>query len=108
MGPYDLVNANFNTHQSDLQPAPVTIAAATTIAPSTLITYVTGTTQIATITPPLSGQHLLFLVFTAATPGTTLTTGNISAAVVPTQNVPTAFLYDPTTKKYMGWMNEIS
>lgn len=104
----DLLHQNFATVQSDQQPQPVTLAAATTIAPSTLVTIITGTTQVKTITPPVTGQHLLFLVFTDQTPGTTLTTGNIANAVVPTQNVPSAFLYNPLTAKYYGWANNLT
>lgn len=104
----DLNFQNLSTVQSKQQPLPVTLAAATTIAPTTLMTIVTGTTQIATITPPVTGQHLLFLVFTDATPGTTLTTGNINNAVVPTTNVPSGFLYNPATAKYYGWANNLT
>ncbi len=104
----DALFQNFSTVQNNLQPTPVTLAAATTIAPSTLLTIVSGTAQIGTITPPVTGQHLLFLVFTDVTPGTTLTTGNINNAVVPTQNVPSAFLYNPATAKYYGWANNLT
>ena len=104
----DLLFQNFSTVQNLSQPMPVSLAAATTIAPSTLLTIVSGTTQVATITPPVTGQHLLFLVFTDATPGTTLTTGNINNAVVPTQNVPSMFLYNPITAKYYGWANNLT
>jgi hypothetical protein len=84
------------------------MAAATTIAPTTLVTILSGTTQLKTITPPVTGQHLLFLIFTDTTPGTTLTTGNILNAVVPTQNVPSGFLYDPAQAKYYGWANNLT
>jgi hypothetical protein len=104
----DLLSANFATVQSNQQPAPNTIAAATTIAPQTLNTIVTGTTAVQNITPPVTGQHLLFLTFTDATPGTTVTTGNIANAVVPTQNVPSMFLYNPNTAKYYGWANNLT
>ncbi len=98
----DLNFQNLSTVQSKLQPAPNTIASATTIAPTTFITYVTGTVQIGTITPPVSGQHMLCLVFTNGSPGTMLTTGNINVAVVPTQNLPTLMFYDPALGKYFG------
>lgn len=104
----DLLFQNFSTVQSQLQPLPVSMAAATTIAPSTLLTILSGTAQLATITPPVTGQHMLFLVFTDTTPGTTLTTGNIANAVVPTQNVPSCFLYNPATAKYYGWANNLT
>lgn len=102
MSQYDLVHDNFSTHQSKQQPTPNTIAAAATIAPSTLQTIVTGTTQIATVTPPLSGQHMLVLIFTSTTPGTFLTTGNVLNAIVPTTELPTLLFYNPSTGKYRG------
>lgn len=108
MAEYDLVHQNFATNQNSLQPTPNTLAAATTIAPSTLITFVSGTLQVGTITPPLSGQHMLVLIFTDATPGTMLTTGNIMNAVVPTSNVPTVMLYDPAQAKYYGFANNLT
>lgn len=98
----DATFQNFSTTQSKQQPGPNTIAAAATIVPQTLMTYVSGTAQVATITPPMSGQHMLCLVFTDVTPGTMLTTGNINNAIVPTQNLPTLLFYDPVTRKYTG------
>lgn len=104
----DLLCQNFSTFQNQLQPMPVSMDAAATIAPTTLTTILAGTTQLQTITPPLTGQHVLFLIFTDTTPGTTLTTGNIANAVVPTQNVPSMFLYNPITAKYYGWANNLT
>lgn len=96
----DLAAANLSTPQSEQQPAPVTIAAAATIAPSGLVTFITGTTQIATITPPILGQHVLILIFTNAAPGALLTSGNIKTATAPVQNVPVLAVYDPVSAKY--------
>lgn len=93
---------NLSTVQSNLQPKPATIAAATTIAPTSFLTFVTGTTAVGTITPPVTGAHMLCLIFTDGSPGTTATTGNIATAVVPTQNLPSLFVYDPVTAKYYG------
>lgn len=104
----DLLFQNFSTVQSNQQPQPVTIASATTIAPSTLITYLTGTAQVADITPPVTGQHMLVLIFTDQTPGTMLTTGNIATAVVPDQNTPTLMFYDPTTETYIGGITKLT
>lgn len=98
----DLLHQNFSTVQSRQQPLPNTIAAAATITPSTLLTFVTGTTAVANITPPVTGQHMLVLVFTDATPGTMVTTGNILQAVVPTANVPTLMFFDPAQEAYYG------
>lgn len=99
---------DFSSHQNNLQPTPTTLASATTIAPTTLTTIITGTLAVATITPPLTGQHVLYLIFTDASPATTLTTGNISNAVIPTVNVPSTFLYNPITGKYWGWANNLT
>ncbi len=104
----DLNYKNFATFQGEQTPGPNTLASTTTIAPSTLITYVTGTVQIATVTPPLPGQHMLILVFTDGSPGTFLTTGNVSTAVVPTQNLPTFLFYDPLLAKYFGCASNVT
>lgn len=104
----DLNHQNFATVQSNQQPQPVTMAAAATIAPTTGLTFITGTTQIANITPPVTGYHMLILIFTDAAPGTLLTTGNINTAVVPTQNLPTFLFYDPVTAKYWGCASNIT
>lgn len=62
-----------------VKPIEKTLVTATTIAPTTQITYITGTTQIATITPPWSGfAGSLDFIFASAQ--TTLTTGNIAIA----------------------------
>lgn len=104
----DSLAQNFAPNQNNLQPGPYTIAAAATIAPTQLHTFITGTTQVATITPYLTGQHILYLTWTNGSPGTTLTTGNILTAVVPTQNIPSTFLYDPVQAKYYGWANNLT
>lgn len=92
----------FDGFQSKLGPTPSTLASAATVAPDSFITYITGTTQVATITPPLDGEHMLVLVFTNASPGALLTSGNILKALTPVQNVPVFFVYDPATKKYIA------
>jgi len=104
----DLNHQDFNFTQSNLQPMPTTIAAAANIAPTQLITFVTGTGQLQNITPPVSGAHHLYLIFTNAAPGTFLTTGNILTACVPTQNIPTVLFYDPAQKKYYAWANNLT
>lgn len=87
--------------QSNQQQKPVTLASAATITPSTALTVVTGTTQVATITPPVTGFHILWFKFTNAAPGALLTSGNIETAYTPIQNRPFALLYDPNIAKYM-------
>lgn len=97
----DLLHQNFSTVQSQLQPMPVTMAAATTIAPTTFITLLTGTTSIGTITPPVSGQHMLCLIQTdAATTNATVTTGNIAIASTFVKSKALYLSYDPGTAKY--------
>lgn len=98
----DIDFQNFSTVQNLTQPMPNTIASAATIAPTTLTTFVTGTVQVATVTPPVTGQHMLCLVFTDGTPPTFLTSGNVLNAIVPTQNLPTLLFYNPATGKYTG------
>lgn len=103
----DLNFQNLSTVQSKAQPSPNTIASATTIAPTTFITYISGTAQIGTITPPVSGQHMLILIFTGS-PGTFLTTGNVTQAIVPTQNLPTFLFYDPALGTYTGCASNLT
>lgn len=98
----DIDFQNFSTVQSSLQPKPVTVAAAATIAPTTFLTFVTGTTAVATITPPVTGSHVLALCFTATNPGAFVTTGNIfNNSTTPATNSRITFLvFDPSTAKY--------
>jgi|SRR3990167_9736686 len=104
----DLNHQNFATVQSSLQPQPVTLASAATVAPTTFLTFITGTVQIGTITPPVTGSHMLIFIFTNAAPGTLLTNGNILNAVVPTQNLPTFLVYDPIQAKYYGCASNLT
>lgn len=97
----DLNFQNLSTVQDQLQPMPVTLASATTIAPATFLTFVSGTTDIKTITPPVTGTHLLTMVFTDSSPGDVLTTGNILIGTTTVaQNSIVLFVYDPTQAKY--------
>ena len=81
-------------------PAP-TIASATTIAPTQQIVFVSGTTAIATITPPApiaSGGGQITLIPTGAF--TTTTAGNIALASVAVVNKTLTMTYDTTTTKW--------
>lgn len=99
----DLLYADLESNQSDKQPTPPTIASAATITPTHAMTFVTGTTAIATITPPTSGMAEICLIFTNATPTAFTTTGNIKAVATPAQNVPVICKYNPTEGKwYIG------
>lgn len=96
----DLDFQNISTVQSLLQPKPVTIASTTTIAPTTFLSIITGTTVIATITPPVTGTHMLCLIFTTTTPSTLSLAGNMNVNFTPTQNIPVFLVYNPITAKY--------
>ena|ERR1700681_554755 len=99
----DLTFQNFSSIQSGAQPTPPTIASAATIAPTHKLTFVTGTVQLATITPPVTGFCELALVFTNASPGAFVTTGNIKTAIQPIQNLPVFLFYDPISALWWGF-----
>jgi len=96
----DLNFQKLSTVQNSNMPAPVTLASSATIAPTTFLTTVTGTVPVTTITPPVTGQHMLGLRFTTASPGVTGTTGNIGIATTTVVNKVLYMAYDPTTAKY--------
>lgn len=99
--PDDLNHQQISTVQSNLQPGPVTIASAATIAPTTFISFISGAVSIKTITPPVTGQHLLAFIFTTAAPAVFLTTGNLLITTTTLiTNVPVLLLYDPLSAKY--------
>jgi hypothetical protein len=99
----DLNFQNISTVASGAQAPPRTIASAATIAPTTFLSFVSGTTQLVTITPPVNGAHMLALIFTTTQSGQFATTGNLTVATT-TQavNVPKFLVYDPLTAKYYG------
>jgi hypothetical protein len=90
---------NFSTVQSLLQQKPQTIASAATIAPVSFLTVLTGNTAVATITPPLTGLHMLAIQF-AGIAGVTAA-GNILTARATVAGVVTLFIYNPVTAKYV-------
>lgn len=102
--PDDLNFQNISSVQNGAQPAPRTITAAATIAPTTFLTIVAGVTAIATITPPVTGQHLLAIVLSSTNAAGFVTTGNILVASVTNselwQNKANLFVYNPLTGKY--------
>jgi hypothetical protein len=101
----DLNFQKLSTVQSNQLPLPFTIASAATIAPTTKFTFVTGTVQVATVTPPVTGYHELTLCFTNGAPGLFLTTGNLQIAYQPVTNRPIDLCYDPSTAKY--WVKAV-
>lgn len=77
------------------------MASATTIAPTSQITRLTGTTALATITPPspyFNGP--LWLYSTDSSPFTTVTTGNIALATTVVRYQLLSLVYDPSTSKW--------
>lgn len=102
----ELYAQNFSTIQTKQQSLPPTIASAATIAPTTKLTFLTGTTQVATITPPVTGAYQeITLCFTNASPGAFLTSGNIQTAYTPIQNRPIDLCYDPSSAKW--WVKAV-
>lgn len=100
MASQDTLYENFNVAQSELQQSPVTLAAATTIAPITALTSITGTTVITTITPPISGYHELKFLFGTGTANQLGTGGNIATSVTTVTSRVITLHYDPTTALY--------
>lgn len=97
----DALFQNLSTVQSSLQPMPNTIASTTTVAPTSFLTFLSGTIDINTITPPVTGQHLLVVVWTDGSPGDVLTTGNILVGTTTiAQNSIALFIYNPNAAKY--------
>jgi hypothetical protein len=96
----DLLFQNISTVQSEQQQKPVTIASAAVIAPSTFLTFVTGTAAVSTISPPVTGAHMLALVFTTTTPAAFGTTGNIVTTTVAVTNRVRLLVYNPISRTY--------
>ena len=97
----DLDFQQLSTVQNNQQIPPVTFAAAATVAPRTFLSFVTGTTNVATITPFVTGTHVLLMQFTDASPGDILTTGNVLVGLTTVaQNDILMFIYNPLTAKY--------
>ena len=97
--PNDLAFQDLSTVQSNLQPTPKTITASTTIAPATFLTILSGTTVIATITPPVTGTHMLAIVAGTTTAAFT-TTGNVRGITTASTEAPSLFIYNPLTGNY--------
>lgn len=93
---------DLSTVHSEQQQKPLTIASAATIAPQTFLSIITGTTQIATITPRVpNAMQLIALVFDTTNTGVFLTTGNIAVTTTTvTHNTPVLLLYNPVAAKW--------
>ncbi len=96
----DLSFQQLSTVVGKNSPQPVTIASAATVAPTTFLTFISGTVGIATITPPADGAHMLVFVFTTTTPVAYTTTGNIKRVSTPVQNIPSVLIFNPIEGKY--------
>lgn len=100
----DLDFQNLSTVQSSKQPTPGRLASAASIAPTTKLTFVSGTTPITSIVPPVLGYHELTFVFASAfanalNTGVT-TRGGIAVAYTSVVNRPIDVCYDPVTGLY--------
>lgn len=91
----------YSTVQDEQQQPPYTIAAAATITPLGKLTFLTGTTQVANITPPTPSAYCeVTLCFTNGAPGAFLTNGTtypIKTAYQPIQNRPIDLCWDPVS-----------
>lgn len=96
----DLNFQDLSTVQSGQQPKPNTIASAATVVPITFLSFISGTTAIATVTPPVTGAHMLAFIFTTTTPTAFTTTGNMKSVTTPTQNTVNLLIYNPVEAKY--------
>jgi hypothetical protein len=91
----DALFQNLSTVQDNQQPTPITVTAAATIAPQNFITVLTGNTAVSTITPPVTGVHMLCIV-----PGTTTgftTGGNIVGGTTTVASRAYLFVFNPLT-----------
>lgn len=96
----DLNFQDLSTVQNSLQPKPRTIDAAETIAPTTFLTFLSGTTEVATITPPVTGTHMIAIVAGTTTAAFT-TSGNIVGLTTASTTQPSVFIYDPISETYL-------
>src|SRR5262245_25185123 len=81
------------------QVAPVTVASAATIAPTSFLTVLTGNTAITAITPPLTTGHMLAIQFAGVagiTAGNNITTTKASVA-----GEVMLLVYNSATAKYV-------
>lgn len=96
----DLDFQNYSTVQSAAQPKTPTLASAATIAPTSFMTRLTGTTPVTTITPPVGGPHMLAFVWTTGTANGFNTGGNIGIAYTTITNRPVLLFYDTVAGVY--------
>lgn len=76
-----------------------TIASAATIVPGPGLTVLTGNTAVVTITPPVTGPHILAVMF-AGTAGVTAA-GNIATAKASVVGEVMLLVFNTITSKYV-------
>ncbi len=96
--PNDSAFQDLNPVQSTQQTPPRTIASATTVAPTTALTFITGAVAIVNITPPQLGFHVLY--FWPLGAFTMTNAGNITAALTAAVGSPVILFFNPLTNKY--------
>ena len=82
------------------QVAPVTLASAATITPTTFLTVLTGNVAIVNIVPPVTNGHMLAIQF-AGTAGVTGATGNILTTTATVAGQILLLVYNSNTGKYV-------
>ena len=89
--------------QGSKNPKPKTLTTSTTIAPTTFLTILSGSTAVATITPPLTGVH--HLAFITGTVNNAFTTsGNIVGLTTGNTTQPVLFMYNPISGTYIRYV----
>ena len=96
----DLLFQDISTVQSNKNALPATVASAATIAPKTFLTILSGTVAIATITPPVTGTHMI-AILAAATEAAYTTSGNIVGLTTASTTQPSLFIYNPISGVYI-------
>ena len=76
------------------------VASTTTINPPSDFFRITGTTNIATITPPPGNNATVIIVVPTDGTVNTVTTGNIARAAAMPINLAVVFVYSPITAKW--------
>lgn len=95
----DIQFQDFSTVQSLQQQKPQTIASANVIAPVSFLTILTGNVVVKTITPPLTGLHMIAIQF-AGVAGVDAT-GNVLTLTASVAGQIMLLVFNPSTNKYI-------
>jgi hypothetical protein len=95
----DVQYQDFSTVQSLLQQKPQTIASANVIAPVSFMTILTGNVVVKTITPPLTGLHMIAIQF-AGVAGVDAT-GNVLTLKASVVGEIMLLVFNPSVAKYV-------